>query len=197
MKKYTVVAFLLICFNSFAGYKIGDVAKDFSLLNVDGKKVSLADMKDAKGFIVVFTCNHCPFAKAYEKRIIGLNTKFAAAGYPVVAINPNDPAVSPEDSYENMVQRAREMDYSFPYLFDETQEVASAYGATRTPHVFLLQKVDGKLIVKYIGAIDNNTDEPEKADKKYVETAIMELLSDKPVTVTETKAIGCTIKWKQ
>jgi peroxiredoxin len=180
-----------------AGYKIGDEAKDFSLKNIDGKKVALKDYKDAKGFIVIFTCNHCPFAKAYESRVIELDKKFATKGYPVIAINPNDPQIVPEDSYENMQSLAKERSYSFPYLIDETQEIAASYGATRTPHVYLLKKDKEKLIVKYIGAIDNNSDEPEKADKKYLEDAVNALLSDKVVQTPETKAIGCTIKWKK
>jgi peroxiredoxin len=198
MKNYIAIVFLATTLNlTEGGYTIGDSARDFSLKNVDGKNLSMADMKSAKGFIVVFTCNHCPFAQAYEKRIMDLDKKYSSKGYPVIAINPNDPVAIPDDSYENMIKRSNEMKYSFPYLFDETQEIATSYGATRTPHVFLLNKENNKLIVKYIGAIDNNTEEPEKADKKYVEEAIEQLLSGKPVSLTETKAIGCTIKWRK
>ena len=180
-----------------AGYKIGDSARDFSLKNVDGKMISMKDMKNAKGFIVVFTCNHCPYAKAYEKRIIELDKKYSSKNYPVIAINPNDVSVVPEDSYDNMIKNSKEKGFTFPYLYDQTQEIAVAYGATRTPHVFILQKENDKLIVKYIGAIDNNTDEPEKADIKYVENAVDALIDGKSVTTTETKAIGCGIKWKK
>jgi peroxiredoxin len=198
MKNYIAIVFLATTLNlTEGGYTIGDSARDFSLKNVDGKNLSMADMKSAKGFIVVFTCNHCPFAQAYEKRIMDLDKKYSSKGYPVIAINPNDPVAVPDDSYENMIKRSNEMKYSFPYLFDETQEIATAYGATRTPHVFLLNKENNKLIVKYIGAIDNNTEEPEKADKKYVEEAIEQLLSGKQVSLMETKAIGCTIKWRK
>lgn len=179
------------------GYKIGDSARDFSLKNVDGKMVSMKDMKNAKGFIVVFTCNHCPFAKAYEKRIMELDKKYSSKNYPVLAINPNDASIVPEDSYENMMKRSAEKGYSFPYLYDQTQEIATTYGATRTPHVFVLQKVDEKYIVKYIGAIDNNTEEPDKADKKYIEDAVDALINGKNVPTPETKAIGCGIKWKK
>ena len=179
------------------GYKIGDTARDFSLKNVDGKMVSMKDMKNAKGFIVVFTCNHCPFSKAYESRILELDKKYNAKNYPVIAINPNDVSIVPDDSFENMVVLSKEKGYSFPYLYDESQEIASAYGATRTPHLFVLQKVDDKLIVKYIGAIDNNTEDAEKADKKYVEDAVDALVAGKSVPTTETKAIGCGIKWKK
>src|SRR5689334_10664874 len=127
-----LIAFLFIAATPPAGYNVGDKARDFKLKNVDGKMVSLADYKDTKGFIVTFTCNHCPFAKAYEDRIIALHNKYASKGYPVVAINPNDKDREPEDSFDNMVIRAKDKKYSFPYLYDESQEIAKAYGATRT-----------------------------------------------------------------
>ena len=180
------------------GLNVGDKAADFNLKNTDGNMVSLAGMQNNKGAIVVFTCNNCPFSIAYEDRIIALHQKYAAAGYPVVAINPNDAERVPEDSYRNMKKRAKEKKFPFVYLHDETQEIAKAYGATRTPHVFILQKdSDGIYFVKYIGAIDNNTDDPVAADKKYIETAIDELSIGSKVTIPMTKAIGCSIKWKQ
>lgn len=178
------------------GYQVGDKVTDFNLKNVDGNKVSLAGLQNNKGAIVIFTCNHCPFSQAYEQRIIALNTKYASKGFPVVAINPNDGDKIPEDSYDNMKVRAKELNFTFPYLQDATQETAKAFGATRTPHVFLLTR-DGKdYKVAYIGAIDNNTDEPAAVTQKYVETAIEEILAGKPVSTSFTKAIGCTIKWK-
>ena len=176
------------------GYKIGDAATDFKLKNVDEKLVSLSDYKDAKGFIVVFTCNHCPYAKAYETRIIGLNHKYAPKGYPVIAINPNDPKMEPQDSYEGMQVRAKEKGFTFPYLFDDGQKIYPQYGAVRTPHVFVLQKENGKNIVRYIGAIDDNYSDANDVSHKYVEDAVDALLSDKPVVVTSTVAIGCSIK---
>ena len=189
------LATILLSFSP-AGYKIGDEVKDFSLKNVDGKMVSMSSYKEAKGFIVVFTCNHCPYAKAYESRIMSLDKKYASKGFPVLAINPNDPNLVEEDSYTNMVARSKEKNYTFPYLFDETQDIAHAYGATRTPHVFLVKRENGKNILKYIGAIDNNTEDANNATQHFVEDAVEALLSGKPVTTTETKAIGCTIKWK-
>ena len=178
---------------SSKGYKIGDTATDFSLKNIDGKMVSLSDYKDAKGFIVIFTCNHCPFAKAYESRIQALQTKYAPQGYPVIAINPNDPAVQPEDSYNNMINRAKEKGFTFPYLLDEGQKIYPQYGATKTPHVFLLN-ADRK--VMYMGAIDDNVYEPEKIEVKYLENAIEAMKSGKVIATTMTKAIGCSIKTK-
>ncbi|MBK7850793.1 MAG: thioredoxin family protein [Bacteroidetes bacterium] len=196
--KFLLFCLLISSATIFAeGYKIGDIARDFSLKNVDGKNVALADFKNAKGYIVVFTCNHCPFSKAYESRIMGLDKKYASLGYPVIAINPNDVNTVPEDSYDNMVVLAKEKNYTFPYLYDESQLIASTYGAARTPHVFVIQKVNGNNVVKYIGAIDNNADDANKVTAKFVENAVDALLAGKEIPLAETKAIGCTIKWKQ
>jgi peroxiredoxin len=191
-----VFAFLFIAAAPDAGYKPGDKARDFKLKNIDGKMVSLSDYKDAKGFILTFTCNHCPFAKAYEERIIALNSKYAAKGYPVIAINPNDPNREPDDSFDNMVMRAKDKKYSFPYLFDESQEIAKAYGATRTPHIFILSKKGNELTVEYVGAIDDNADDASAVKTKYTENALDQLLAGKKAEPNLTKAVGCTIKWK-
>ena len=179
------------------GYKIGDQATDFKLENIDGKMVSLADYKDANGFIVIFTCNHCPYAIAYEDRIIALDKKYKPLGYPVIAINPNDPEVQPEDSMEAMKKRAAEKGFTFPYLLDEGQKIYPQYGATKTPHVFLLNKEDGKNIVKYIGTIDNNYEDANDADVHYVQDAVDALIAGKQVPNEMTVAIGCTIKVKK
>lgn len=179
------------------GYKIGDSAADFKLKNVNDKFVSLSDYKDAKGFLVIFTCNHCPYAIAYEDRIIALDKKYSKLGYPVIAINPNDPSVQPEDSFENMKKRAKEKGFTFPYLLDDGQKVYPQYGATKTPHVFLLNKENGKNVVKYIGTIDNNYEGASDADEHYVSAAVDALLAKKPITQTTTVAIGCTIKVKK
>ena len=196
------LSFLVLCFvllSSFVlrpladGYQVGDKAADFKLKNIDGKMVSLADNKAAKGCIVVFTCNTCPFAKAYESRIVDLNAKYAPLGYPVVAINPNDPAVAPGDSYADMQKKK----YAFPYLVDESQQVAKAFGATRTPHLYVLTKKGPDFVVSYIGAIDDNSEDAKLAKTKYVENAMTEILAGKPATTSSTKAIGCTIKWKR
>ncbi len=180
-----------------AGYAVGDIAADFNLKNVDGKMVKLADYKKAKGFIVVFTCNHCPFSQAYEQRIINLHKKYAALGYPVVAINPNDATREPEDSYPKMQELAKAKKYPFVYLHDETQQTAKTYGAARTPHVFVLQKTKAGNKVMYIGAIDDNYEDAKAATERYIETAVNNLLKGKTITKTSTKAIGCTIKWKK
>lgn len=196
-----MLLFVTVSFNQPAkvtGYKPGDKASDFLLKDVSGRLVSLASYRDAKGFIIVFTCNHCPFSQAYEDRIIALHNKYVTKGYPVVAINPNDAKHEPEDSFENMVKRAKEKRYPFAYLHDETQEVAALYGAARTPHVFILERSKGtEMTVVYIGAIDDNFEEPKDVKIKYAEVALNALLSGKSVPTPLTKAIGCTIKWKK
>lgn len=178
------------------GYKAGDMAADFKLKNVNGKMVSLADYAGVKGFIVVFTCNHCPVARAYEKRIMALDVKYASKGYPVIAISPNDPVGEPVDSYANMQKRAAEKRYTFPYLIDETQNITRTYGAQATPTVYILQKTDKGLVVQYVGAIDNDQEEENPARTKFVENAIDALLINKKPAVTASKAFGCRIIWK-
>lgn len=179
------------------GYEVGDEAADFKLKNIDGKMVSLSDFKSAKGFIVVFTCNHCPYAKKYEDRIVELDKKFKDQGYPVIAVNPNDPNVQPEDDYKQMIERAKQKGFTFPYLVDEGQKIYPLYGATKTPHVFILQKENGKNIVKYIGAIDNNYENPNDVSEYYVQDAVNALIKGESVKMNKTVAIGCTIKVKK
>ncbi|WP_304198815.1 thioredoxin family protein [Flavobacterium alvei] len=201
MKKLASLLVLTVVFilSSFATdvptpYKIGDKATDFRLKSVDGKMYSMVDYKDAKGFIVVFTCNHCPFAVKYEDRINDLAKRYKSKGYILLAINPNDPALEPTDSYELMKVRAKEKGFAFPYLFDEGQKIYPQYGATKTPHVFLLDK---NQIVKYIGAIDDNVDSAADVKEKYLENAIAALESGKTPSPETTKAIGCSIKAKK
>jgi peroxiredoxin len=177
--------------SSPSGYKPGDLATDFKLKNVDGKMVSLSDYKKAEGFIIVFTCNHCPFAKMYEDRLIALHKKYEPMGYPVIAINPNDPTVAEDDSYEMMQKRAKEKKFPFAYLLDEGQKIYPQYGATRTPHAFLLDK---NRVVKYIGAIDDNAQDAEGVKTKYLENAIQNLRAGKAPDPAVTKAMGCGIK---
>ena len=201
MKKYlfiTLAALMMAgLLNAQSQYKAGDIAADFKLTNVKGEMISLAEYKDADGFIVAFWCNTCPVVKKYDQRLQDLHAKYAPKGYPVVAINPNDPALSPGDSFEKMKETAANKNYSFDYLFDDTQEVARKYGATNTPHIYILSWRDGKLVVEYVCAIDNNADDGSVADKKYAEDALESILEGRPVKVAGTKAVGCTIKWKK
>ena len=178
------------------GYEVGDAVVDFKLKNFDGKMVSLADFKQAKGFIIIFDCNTCPVSRAYNSRIIALSKKYASKGFPVVLINPNSAEVVPAESFEEMKSHAKEHGYDFPYLYDESQEVVKQFNPTNTPHVFILNKTSDGLKVAYIGAIDNNARDGAKADKHFVEEAVNELLAGKTVTVNKTRAIGCGIKWK-
>lgn len=176
------------------GYDIGDIATDFRLKNIDGNMVSLSDYKEAKGFIVIFTCNTCPYAVAYEDRIVALDKKYASKGYPVIAIMPNNTEVKPEDSMEHMQARAKAKGFTFPYLMDEGQKIYPQYGATKTPHVYLLQKTQKGNQVKYIGAIDDNYQDAAAVNVKYLEDAVDALLAGKEIKETKTRAIGCTIK---
>jgi peroxiredoxin len=178
------------------GYKVGDIAADFKLRNVDNKFVSLSDIK-SQGYIIIFTCNHCPFSIAYEDRIIALDKKYKSKGFPVIAINPNDPEVQPKDSFEAMQQRAKEKGFTFPYLFDEGQKVYPMYGATRTPHVFLLKKTPKGNEVVYIGAIDDNHEDENEVKEKFLENAIEAVIRNEKPSPDVTKAIGCTIKTKK
>jgi peroxiredoxin len=208
MKKLTIIAAIItfsfvgmsLTNNLFekenTGYKVGDIATDFKLKGVDGKMTSLSGI-DAKGYIVIFTCNHCPYAIAYEDRIIAIDKKYKAKGYPVIAINPNDPTVQPKDSFDAMKVRAKEKGFTFPYLFDEGQKVYPAYGATKTPHVFLLKKTPKGNEVAYIGAIDDNHEDEAEVKEKFLENAIEAVMQNKKPSPDVTKAIGCTIKVKK
>lgn len=197
MKKFgilTLLTVILMSFTNTSGYQPGDKATDFKLKSVDGKMYSMSDYKDAKGFIVVFTCNHCPFAVKYEDRVIELAKKYKSKEYVLLAINPNDPAAAPDDSFDKMKVRAKEKGFTFPYLFDEGQKIFPQYGATKTPHVFLLDK---NLIVKYIGAIDDNVEDASAVKEHYLENAIAALEKGQEPEVSLTKAIGCSIKVKK
>jgi peroxiredoxin len=178
------------------GVAVGEKAPAFELKNVDGEMYALENIKDAngeqpKGYIVIFTCNTCPYAVASEQRIIDLHNKYATQGFPVVAIQPNDPEAQPGDSFEAMQERAKEMDYPFLYLFDEGQKVYPAYGATRTPEVFLL---DADKVVRYVGAIDDSVRDAEAVKEKFLEKALESLKKGEAPSPAVTKAVGCSIK---
>lgn len=186
--------FISTVLSAQSGYDIGATATDFKLENIDRTFVSLSDFEEAKGFIIIFTCNTCPYAVAYEDRIEALNKKYASKGYPVVAIMPNNIEIKPGDSLDAMKQRAKEKGFTFPYLIDREQTIFPQYGATKTPHVYILEKTNDANVVRYIGAIDDNYKDADAVDKKYVEDAVNALLANKPVPVSKTRAIGCSIK---
>ena len=173
--------------------KIGSTAPGFNLPGVDDKKYSLDSFKDSKALIVIFSCNHCPYVQAYEDRIINLQNDYKDKGVSVVAINSNDITNYPEDSFDHMIERAKKKGFNFPYLRDEDQKIATAYGATHTPETFLF---DEKRKLVYHGKIDDNWREPEKVVNSYLSSAVDELLDDKKISIPETFSIGCTIKWK-
>ena len=178
-----------------SGYQLGDVVSDFKLKNVDGKMLSLSDFKKEKGVILIFDCNTCPMSKAYNSRIIALNKKFSSQGYPVILINPNSAEVVAEESFAEMKDHAKNHGYDFPYLYDETQETVKKFMPTNTPHVFLLNKEADAFKVVYIGAIDDSSKE-NNVKRHFVEDAVNELLAGKSVTTQKTKAIGCSVKWR-
>lgn len=188
----TVIATTAFTVSSTSGYKVGDTIEDFSLKNIDGNMVSLSDYENAKGFIIIFTCNTCPYSIAAEDRIIALDKKYKSKGYPVIAINPNDPAAKTGDAPEDMIARAKEKGFTFPYLFDDGQKIYPKFGAAKTPHVYIVSKPAMK--VEYIGAIDNSTRNPDAVTEKYAEDAVDALLMGKKPAVTKTRAIGCSIK---
>lgn len=189
-----IIAVVLMSFTISDGYQIGDKATDFSLKNVDGTFVSMSDYEDAQGFIVIFTCNTCPYAKMYEDRIQQLHERYADKGFPVIAINPNDPSVSGGDSFDKMKERAADKGFDFPYLFDAGQVVFPQYGATKTPHVYIL---DEEYTVRYIGTIDDNPQNASAVTVNYIDKAVEAIRNGKNPDPATTRAIGCTIKVKR
>lgn len=181
---------------SFAAISPREV-KDFSLKNVTGAMVSLKQYSDAKGFVIVFTCNHCPFAQLYYKRLNELNARYAAKGVPLLAVSSTDTINYEDDSFEKMVLKAKQEQMNFPYLYDNTQQVAKDFKAQKTPHAYVIWKVNDKWVIKYSGAIDDNGAHPELATNHYVTAAINELLANKEVTIKETKSIGCQISFRK
>lgn len=172
--------------------KIGSKIPNFNLPGIDGKSYSPSTFQDSKVLIVIFTCNHCPYVKAYEDRLINLQKEFLDKAVRFIAINSNDEINYPEDSFENMVKRAKEKGYNFPYLRDKTQETAKIFGASHTPEIFVFNQ---NRTLQYHGGIDDSWKEPNKVTKKYLKNAIEAILSDKPIENTNTQAIGCTVKW--
>ncbi|MCX7885660.1 MAG: thioredoxin family protein [Verrucomicrobiae bacterium] len=199
MKQKLALAALMVCaFGAQAALKIGDKipATDVKLTGEGGKEYTLAELKGPRGLLVIFTCNACPYAVAWERRIVDLGNKWIQKEYGVgvVAVNPNDPNVSPSDTLDKIVARAKKEFYKFPYLADTTQNLAKAFGATKTPECFLFN-AKGELV--YHGAVDDNHKDAKKVKQKYLEQALNAMRHGEPIPVPETKAIGCTIKWRK
>ena len=176
------------------GLNIGDKAPstNVKMKNVDGRDVSIADVAGKEGTLVIFSCNHCPFVKAWQDRIAAIGNAAKGKGVGVIAINPNDPAAYAEDSFDEMQKRAQKLGFAFPYVVDATSDVARAFGATRTPEAFLFDK-DGKLV--YHGAIDDSK-EADQVAKRFLQDAVDELTAGKDIPVKETKFVGCGIKFR-
>jgi len=175
------------------GSKAPDAAAKTKMKNVDGKMLSIADVAGKSGTLVVFTCNHCPFAKDWEQRIVELANTYAGKGIGVVLVNANDPTMHPEDGYDEMQTRAKSRGMKIPYVVDETSGVARAFGASVTPEAFLFDKT-GKLA--YHGTIDDNRKEADKVKVRYLKDALDAVVAGKPPAVPETKGLGCGIKFR-
>ena len=175
-------------------YEIGQQVDDFKLQNIDESWISLNEYMGGQGTIIIFTCNTCPYAQMYEDRIIKMHTRFSKMGFPVLAINPNDVIQKPGDNFANMKKRAEQKAFSFPYLLDAEQDVYPKFGATNTPHVFL---VGSDMRLRYSGAIDDNPQDEAAVKINYVENAVEALLADEDPEPARTKAIGCGIKAKK
>ncbi len=175
------------------GVPIGSQAIDFQLKSVDGKSYSLKSFADKKAVVIVFSCNHCPYVQAYENRMVQIQRDYLPKSVTLVAINSNDETGYPEDSFPNMVKRAKERNFNFPYLRDETQEIARRYGAICTPHTFAF---DQKRVLQYKGRIDDNWRNPEEVKTTDLRKALDAILDGEKPAVQETRPYGCSIKWK-
>lgn len=175
-----------------AAIALGTMAPAFDLPGTDGFSHSLDSLSRGKATVIVFTCNHCPYAKAWEDRILDIGLEYTGRGVGTAAISANNAIEHPDDSFDEMKARSEAKNYSIPYLYDESQAVARAYGAERTPEVFLF---DSDRNLRYHGLVDDNQDGP-KVENHYLRDAIEALLAGRDPKVTDTEAIGCTIKWK-
>ncbi len=199
--KVSLVVFVLFSFG-FKGdqYKqtkhVGKVIPEFSLLNTDNKFVGLSNFPNAKGFIIVFTCNHCPFAKLYPERLNALNLKYTKLDVPLLAINSMDTVVYVDESFGLMREKAIRENLNFPYLYDASQTVGKSFSADHTPHAFIIWKVNNQWVIKYSGAIDDNGEHPEIASS-FIEPALSELLANKEVSKSETASFGCRIYYRK
>jgi glutathione peroxidase-family protein len=176
------------------GDSLPESVANVKMKGVDGKEVTLKELMGAKGLLVIFSCNHCPWVKAWQARMVALGNEYSQKGVGVVAVNSNDVMVYTDDDMEHMVAQAKEHGYRFPYVMDATSDVARAFGATRTPEAFLFD-AQGKLL--YHGAIDDNAEKPQEVKKTYLADALEAMVAGKPVPVAETKALGCSIKFRQ
>ena len=197
MKRGITVIVCLIGFVLAGNCQQIKIVADFRLLNIDGKFISLKDYPHAKGFMVVFTSNHCPFAKLYPERLNQLNLKYSPLNVPVIAISSTDTVSYEEDTFDKMQAKAKAENFNFPYLYDGAQVVAKDFAAQRTPHAFVVWKENDGYIIKYSGAIDDNGAHPNLAQKHYLSDAVDELLARKEVSLKETRSIGCQLYFRK
>ena len=176
-----------------ANLKPGDHWIPFTLPGVDHRQHALTDFDDKQAIAVIFSCNHCPYVRAWEDRMVQIQADYAAKGVQLIAINANDARKYPDDSFSKMKDRAEEKGFNFPYLYDETQQIARAYGAERTPEVFLFDKSG---VLRYHGAIDDNFEGPDAAKHHYLRAALDAVLTSREPDTAQTAPVGCTIKWK-
>ena len=172
---------------------IGDKAIHFALRGVDDREHALAQYATKQVVVIFFSCNHCPYVRAWEDRIIQIQADYAGKNVQFIAINANDAQKYPEDGFPKMKERAREKDFNFPYLYDEIQNIARAYHAQCTPEFFVF---DRDRILRYHGALDDNFDDPGAVKNKYLQDALEAVLAGHTPAVAETPLVGCTIKWK-
>ncbi len=173
--------------------QIGQSAPDFKLPGVDGKQYSLANFKDAKLLVIVFSCNHCPYVVGSEQRMIKFANDYAARGVKMVAINSNETEHHPNDSFDHMVTRAKEKNFPFAYLRDESQDVALAYGALRTPHFYVF---DAQRKLRYTGRMDDNPKMESAAKTHELRDAVDAILAGKNPPIEQINPLGCNVKWK-
>ncbi len=196
--KFVLIFFFVVTFYFITSFKASTSKRifDFSLKNVNGKMVSTTDYKKARGFMIIFTCNHCPFAKLYSKRLNDLHANYEKLNVTLLAINSMDSLVYEDETFDLMKQKAKNDKFNFPYLLDGNQLIGQSFGAQHTPTAFVIWKENNYWTIKYKGSIDDNGEHPEKA-KPYLAQALEELLANKKVTMSETESFGCKIYYRK
>jgi peroxiredoxin len=190
--KYILPVVIFFSFMSVTPpYNIGDKISNFTLVNaINNTSVSLSDYASSKAVVLIFTSNDCPYSRLYEKRLLEIEKEYNNKEIRFIFINPNNPQVSPADSKEAMQKKA----YSFPYLVDNTQELANLFGATKTPEVFVLKNINGNFVLQYKGAIDNNPQSAADASRFYLKEALNAITSNSSMKVSDFRATGCMIQ---
>jgi peroxiredoxin len=194
MHRLMMAAWIAGALTASAGLEIGDsmVDADVKMKNIDGSMISISDVQGEKGTLVIFTCNHCPFVKGWQKEMTAIGNACKEMGVGVIFINSNDPSAK-GDTYEGMQELAKESGYTFPYAVDATSDIARNFGATKTPDIFLFD-AEQKLV--YQGAVGEGAQEPKEGGEPWLRNALAELTAGKPIEKSQTKAVGCSIKFR-